>query len=123
MKGPERVQTEELLRSCNLEARALINEWLTDPDEVPKTSKAIAEALFRAHERALAPYRQLRPVADWHDDDGTVLWWHLPVDDPPYVGSGPGANERKANGRPTECALLIQQGFLTHWTPIPQPEG
>src|SRR5690349_2602221 len=23
----------------------------------------------------------------WHDDDGSVLWWHFPIQEPPYVGS------------------------------------
>jgi hypothetical protein len=25
--------------------------------------------------------------ADWHEDYGSVLWWRLPVQEPPYVGS------------------------------------
>ena len=27
------------------------------------------------------------PVAEWNEDDGDVLWWRLPVEEPPYVGS------------------------------------
>ena len=27
------------------------------------------------------------PVAEWSEDDGDVLWWRLPVEEPPYVGS------------------------------------
>lgn len=28
-----------------------------------------------------------RPRDEWHDDDGPVLWWWLPVRSPPYVGT------------------------------------
>ena len=63
----------------------------------------------------------LRPLADYHEDYGTVLWWHLPIQEPPHVGSGPGLSERNADGLPTDCACLLKQGYLTHWSVIPQP--
>lgn len=28
-----------------------------------------------------------RPFAEWHEDHGDVLWWKLPVQEPPYLGS------------------------------------
>ena len=28
-----------------------------------------------------------RPCSEWHDDDGCVLWWKMPIEEPPYVGS------------------------------------
>lgn len=27
------------------------------------------------------------PAEEWCDDDGDVLWWVLPVEEPPYLGS------------------------------------
>jgi hypothetical protein len=27
------------------------------------------------------------PFDRWHDDDGDVLWWRFPIEEPPYVGS------------------------------------
>src|SRR5690625_4173312 len=27
------------------------------------------------------------PAEDWHEDDGFVLWWRLPIEEPPYVGN------------------------------------
>lgn len=30
---------------------------------------------------------RLRPIAEWHEDFGPVLWWRLPIDEPPYVGT------------------------------------
>lgn len=35
-------------------------------------------------------YRDLirpRPIAEYHEDMGTVLWWKFPIEEPPYVGS------------------------------------
>ncbi|MEM1046447.1 MAG: hypothetical protein AAGL24_09860 [Pseudomonadota bacterium] len=28
-----------------------------------------------------------RPIEDYHEDMGNVLWWRFPIDEPPYVGS------------------------------------
>lgn len=27
------------------------------------------------------------PLEDWHEDDGPVMWWELPLDEPPWVGT------------------------------------
>jgi hypothetical protein len=50
-----------------------------------------------------------RPADEWSDDDGPVLWWTFPVEEPPYVGT-PGDS-----GWPGD-------GVFTHWTPIPVPD-
>lgn len=55
--------------------------------------------------RAAAP--TLRPLDDWHEGLGDVLWWRFPVDEPPYVGS------------PLD---LDWPGYHTHWEPISVPE-
>jgi len=49
-----------------------------------------------------------RPLADWHEGDGAVLWWRLPVREPPYVG------------RPGDRNW---PDYHTHWTPFPMPFG
>ncbi len=28
-----------------------------------------------------------RPISEWHEDIGAVLWWRFPVEEPPYAGS------------------------------------
>ena len=30
---------------------------------------------------------QARPASEWHEDLGNVIWWRLPVTEPPYVGT------------------------------------
>lgn len=46
------------------------------------------------------------PLAEWHEDDGPVLWWRFPVNEPPYVGTP------LDQGWP---------GYHTHWTRIEIP--
>lgn len=34
-----------------------------------------------------ADYVTPRPVEEWHEDIGDVLWWRFPIDEAPYCGS------------------------------------
>jgi hypothetical protein len=45
------------------------------------------EDAYWALSREVAEARKPRPLSQWHEDIGTVLWWKLPVVEPPYVGS------------------------------------
>lgn len=45
-----------------------------------------------------------RPLDDWHEDDGPVVWWKLPVDEPAWIGT------------PLDSDW---PGYHTHWTPHP----
>ena len=49
-----------------------------------------------------------RPIEEWNEDFGDVIWWKFPIEEPPYVGSP--LDEK-------------WDGYYTHWTfiPIPQP--
>src|SRR6202022_4467924 len=38
------------------------------------------------YERIIKSYIEPRPLADWHEDDGPMLWWSFPVTEPPYSG-------------------------------------
>ena len=60
----------------------------------------------------------LRPVSE-HDGEQCVIWWHLPICEPPYIGS-PGT--KNADGTPTDCTRLIEEGWLTHWSPLPRSQ-
>lgn len=52
------------------------------------------------------PINQLRPLEKWHEDDGPVLWWKLPIEEAPYVGS------------PLDDDF---PDYMTHWTVIQIP--
>lgn len=49
---------------------------------------------------------QLRHRDDWHQSDGPVLWWRIPLGRSPYVGTPQDADF------PSD---------LMHWTPLPVP--
>lgn len=48
-----------------------------------------------------------RHISDWHEDDGPVLWWKLPVCEPPWAGT------------PLDDDW---PGYQTHWTTIVCPD-
>lgn len=45
-----------------------------------------------------------RPLSDWHEDDGPVVWWRFPVEEPAWIGT------------PLDEDW---PGDHTHWTPHP----
>lgn len=52
----------------------------------------------------LEPLTALQRFEQWSESDGPVLWWRLPVDEPPFLGS------------PLDSDW---PGYHTHWTRIP----
>ena len=48
-----------------------------------------------------------RPLEEWGEDYGDVLWWNFPIEEPPYVGSP--LDEK-------------WPAYHTHWTPIVMPQ-
>lgn len=61
-------------------------------------ASAVADAYLAEH----TP----RPLEEWHEDCGDVLWWLFPVREPPYCGTPLCTN---------------WPGYHTHWTPTPMP--
>lgn len=52
--------------------------------------------------------KQARPLDDWSEDIGCVLWWRFPVNEPPYCG------HPNCDNWP---------GYHTHWTPLVLPDA
>lgn len=46
------------------------------------------------------------PLDEWSEEDGAVLWWRFPIEEPPYVGN-PLCDD--------------WPGYHTHWTPLDLP--
>lgn len=46
----------------------------------------------------------VRPLSEWHEDDGPAVWWKFPVEEAAWIG-GPNDSD--------------WPGYHTHWTPHP----
>ena len=64
--------------------------------------------------------QELRPADEWRFEDGDVLWWHWPLCEAPIVGGGACMGQLDVDGEPTDCRVLQEKGWLTHWSPLPQ---
>lgn len=71
-----------------------------------------------------------RPISEYHEDMGCVLWWFFPITEAPYVGSPLDLGQTveialRRHGLP-ESVRRHQvggwPGYHTHWTPIIYPE-
>lgn len=51
-------------------------------------------------------FLQARPIEEWHEDQGPVLWWKFPIEEPPYCGT------------PLDTDW---PGYHTHWSLLPIP--
>ena len=73
-----------------------------------------------------------RPLSEWREEDGDVLWWRFPIEEAPYVGS-PVALGREMLIQ-VEITLVGEAfsvekrvhvggwpGYHTHWTRIATP--
>lgn len=83
--------------------------------------------LIEAYSNLLKP----RPIAEYHEDMGPVLWWKFPIDESPYVG---GPNDL---GHTVESEMILRRhgkreikkqiraqvggwpGYHTHFTALP----
>lgn len=72
-----------------------------------------------------------RPIEEYHEDMGTVLWWKFPIVEAPYVGTpndfGYTVEVRLASSDDPSAQLLTRHvggwpGYHTHFTPLPTPE-
>ena len=90
-------------RQAHLEQRVAAN-----PERDLSFDVAEAVALRWATEEleTFSQLRTARPLDDYHEDDGDVLWWTFPVQEPSHVGS-PNAGD--------------WPGYHTHWSPLPVP--
>jgi hypothetical protein len=69
---------------------------------------------------------EARPLSEWHEDDGPVLWWKFPIDEPPYVGTpldkGAPISVRLEFMGETKFSGIVRPGgwpgYHTHWTPL-----
>jgi hypothetical protein len=70
-----------------------------------------------------------RPFCDWREDHGNVLWWRIPISEPPYCGTPLDLGRKESHEITEGLAIVISgvnawpfdQGDERHlwWTPLP----
>ena len=66
----------------------------------------IVAALMQPQQPGRVEGMEARPLAEYHEDYGFVVWWKFPMDEPAWIGS-------------PNCSDW--PGYHTHWTPHPSP--
>lgn len=94
----EQIKALAVARGFKLNARISPEEWDLRAYVYEFSRDLIAEVL--------RPYKTLRLLDDYHEDYGNVLWWVLPVCEPPYCGT------------PNDSDW---PGYHTHWTTLLEP--
>lgn len=54
----------------------------------------------------VAELRKLHPIDAYHEDFGNVLWWKVPIQEPPYCG--------------TPLDSDFPNDYYTHWSKLPE---
>lgn len=84
---------------------------MPEESDIDTGNRAAAQAIEQHATTALsAPTREreARPLEEWHEDMGDVVWWTFPVTEAAMIGS------------PLDTAW---PGYHTHWTPHPPIPG
>ena len=69
-----------------------------------------------------------RPLSEWHEDIGPVVWWKFPVTEAPWIGTpedmgSPHSLRVELDGHPVTAYVGYLggwPGYHTHWTPLPE---
>lgn len=83
------------------------------------------EERARQAERVMKDLHKARPLEEWHEDHGDVLWWKFPVTEAPYCGSPLDLGHTvELHAQDAQHKMARMQvggwpGYHTHWTPLP----
>lgn len=75
--------------------------------EAWKEEAAIQAQFYLESEAREKKLREARPIDEWHEDYGDMLWWTFPIEEAPYCGN-------------PLCSDW--PGYHTHWTPFIIPD-
>lgn len=131
-----RARRDDLLRSNNkFEECARTAERCNklQAETINRLTKQVADLLMDGNTPIIA-----RPLEEYHEDMGDVLWWKFPITEPPYVGSpldlgfSVAIQSEIMAGTATESGIHVLSetrqvnvggwpGYHTHFTTIPLP--
>jgi hypothetical protein len=81
------------------------NFHMSAPARPPEDADLVMRQAAWLLRECVLPQVEAIPAEDYHEGYGDVVWWRLPVDEPPYVGS------------PLDSLWL--KGYYTHFTRLP----
>ena len=69
--------TAQTIQRIETGGMSITTEWI---EKISRALRVAPATFFSGDAR-------LRPLEEWHEGIGDVLWWRFPVSEPPYVGS------------------------------------
>jgi|GEM_PF-5907067 len=91
-----------------------LRQAMEGAEELNEFQVIVPKALWANAMRALSTHQpqtdageavlEARPLDEWHEDMGDVVWWKFPIEEPAMIGN------------PLDSAW---PGYHTHWTPHP----
>lgn len=84
---------------------------------ISRIGQPAVDALTSGEKIPSGYYEELHPIEDWHEDDGNVLWWSLPVCEPPYCGTPNDTDFRADNGEEyfTHFTRIVRNSVIGGW--------
>lgn len=74
----------------------------------------------------LLEHARLHPRDEWSEDDGYVLWYRVPINEPPYVGTPNSSDWPEEDHEQFYGEPRLGPGYYTHWQrlpPLPKDAG
>lgn len=74
----------------------------------------------------LIEHAKLHPREEWGEEDRDVLWYHVPVQEPPYCGNPNSSDWPEADHGEFYGEPRLPEGYYTHWQrlpPLPKSAG
>lgn len=110
IKDAARDAAEQLQREIASESPGTLTIYtnqIADISEIWFWARGIYNTYKNTPVVLIAVPRDARHIDEWHEDDGPVLWWRDPIEEPPYVGTPDDADFDET---------------LKWWSPIDIPE-
>lgn len=72
------------------------------------------DGLVSAGQKVIERILTFRPRDEYGDDDRNVLWWRVPVEEPPFCGTPNDSDWPEGEDG-------LPEGYYTHWSYLPNP--
>lgn len=102
--APQQPASDKFAATFRCESNGIIGTTNAPIHSVTMHDDGVIEVVIDHWPQQPAAVDGARPLDEWHEDDGPVVWWKSPVDEPAWIGT------------PLDSDW---PGYHTHWTPHP----